>query len=142
MSCTVESVDAADRRSATREKATPDMPTIEALMNASLLEVFGERDADRRRAAIERTYHEDVEFLDPDEVITGRDALHAKVGRILDDAPAEFVFSPAGETSVIQDLAHLTWNLGPAGGPAAVRGFDVVIVRDGLIAKLYTKLLV
>lgn len=117
------------------------MPTIEALMQTSLLGVFGERDEGRRRSAIERTFHEDVEFLDPGEVITGRDALHAKAGKILADAPPEFVFSPASDTHVVQDLGYLAWNFGPADGPAVVRGFDVGLVRDGLIARVYTVLL-
>ena len=47
------------------------MATVEDLMRATLFEVFGERDAERRTAAIERTYASDVHFSDPDDAVTG-----------------------------------------------------------------------
>jgi len=42
------------------------MPDAGALLIANLHEVFSERDPEARRAAIERTYAEDVKFIDPD----------------------------------------------------------------------------
>ena len=116
------------------------MAEIADLMRANLLEVFGERDSDRRRAAIARTYHADVTFSDPDEVITGRDALDAKAQRLLDESP-DFVFSPGGQTYVNHDLGYLAWNFGPEGQAPVVRGVDIALVRDGLIASVYTLLL-
>nr|WP_284288710.1 hypothetical protein [Angustibacter aerolatus] len=68
-------------------------------MRATLLEVFGERDDARRRAAVERVYAPDVVFSDPDEVVTGHDALDAKAKRLLDDAPG-FVFRAEGPALV------------------------------------------
>jgi hypothetical protein len=114
--------------------------TIEELMHANLIEVFGERDPALRRAAIERTYTEDVVFLDPDEVVEGHDALDVKAGRLLEGAPG-FVFSPAGPIYVNHDMGYLAWNLGPEGQDPVVRGLDACFVRDGLIAKVYTLLL-
>jgi hypothetical protein len=114
--------------------------TIEELMHANLIEVFGERDPALRRAAIERTYTEDVVFLDPDEVVEGHDALDVKAGRLLEGTPG-FVFSPAGPIYVNHDMGYLAWNLGPEGQDPVVRGLDACFVRDGLIAKVYTLLL-
>jgi len=54
------------------------MATIEDLMHANLFEVFGERDADTRMAAIRRTYADVVHFSDPDDAVTGHEALSAK----------------------------------------------------------------
>lgn len=116
------------------------MAEIEALMQANLLEVFGERDADRRRAAIARTYVADVKFADPDEIVVGHDALDAKAQQILDGAP-DFVFSPAGPVYVNHDMGYLAWNLGPEGAPPVVRGVDVAFVEGGLIASVHTVLL-
>jgi hypothetical protein len=115
----------------------PDSAVIEALMKANLLGVFGERDPQRRVAAIERTYAEDVVFADPDEVVVGRDAVDAKVQKLLDEAPG-FVFAEAGPVYVNHDLGTLAWSFGPAGQPPVVTGFDICLIRDGLIAKLYT----
>jgi hypothetical protein len=113
---------------------------VEQLMHANLLEVFGERDAAKRRAAVERTYSADVVFADPDAVVTGHDALDAKAGGLLDASP-EFVFSPDGPVRVNHDLGYLGWTLGPAGQPPVVRGVDIALVENGLIAKLWTFLL-
>lgn len=113
---------------------------IHDLMTANLLEVFGERDPERRRQAIARTYTEDVEFLDPDEITTGHVALDAKAQRLLDQAPG-FVFSPAGPVYVNHDMGYLTWNFGPEGAAPVVRGVDACFIRDGLISKVYTLLL-
>jgi hypothetical protein len=115
------------------------MATVEQLMQANLLEVFNERDGERRRAAISRTYAPDVRFSDPDEVVEGHAALDAKAQKLLDGAPG-FVFSPAGPIQVNHDLGYLAWNLGPDGQPPVVRGVDIALVRDGLIHTVYTLL--
>jgi hypothetical protein len=114
--------------------------TIEDLMTANLLEVFNERDGDRRRAAIERTYVADVRFSDPDETAVGHDALDAKAQRLLDESPA-FVFIPEGSVHVSANLGYLAWGFGPLGKPPVVRGADIALVSDGLITRLYTVLL-
>jgi len=109
-------------------------------MQANLLEVFNERDAGRRRAAIARTYAPGVRFADPDEVVEGHAALDAKAQKILDEAP-DFVFTPGGPTQVNHDLGYLPWSFGPPGQPPVVRGVDIALVADGLIASVYTLLL-
>ncbi len=116
------------------------MATIEELMTANLLEVFGERDAQRRRAAIERTYVPEVRFSDPDEVVVGYDALDAKAQKILDDAP-DFVFRAGGPIYINNDLGYLAWELGPEGGPAVVKGVDIALVEGERITSVYTLLM-
>jgi SnoaL-like domain len=114
--------------------------TIAALMHANLLEVFNERDHERRRAAIARTYADDIRWTDDDGIIIGRDALDAKAielqGRLGD---LEFVV--AGPTHQTRGLGFLAFQLVEPGGNTPVSsGFDVAIVRDGVIAELYTVL--
>jgi hypothetical protein len=116
------------------------MAEIADLMRANLLEVFGERDPERRKAAIARTHHPDVTFTDPEEAVIGREAIEAKAQRILDGAP-DFVFAPDGPVRVAGELGYLAWGFGPEGAPPAVRGMDIALVRDGLIARIYTLLL-
>jgi hypothetical protein len=116
------------------------MATIEQLMQANLLDVFNQRDAGQRRAAISRTYAPEVRFSDPDEVVVGHEALDAKAQKLLDGAPG-FVFTPAGPIQVNHDLGYLAWNFGPEGQPPVVRGVDIALVADGVIARLYTLLL-
>lgn len=112
---------------------------LSALLHANLIEVFGERDPEKRRAAIARTYTETVVFNDPDEVVVGREALDAKVQAILDGAPG-FVFAPAGPAIENHDMGYLAWQLGPEGGEPVVRGFDVCFLDGDLLGKVYTVL--
>jgi hypothetical protein len=115
------------------------MATIEELMRANLLEVFNERDEVRRREAIGRTYVPGVRFADPDDTVTGREALSAKAQKILDGAPG-FVFSADGPVRVNNELGYLAWNFGPEGAAPVVKGVDIALVEDGLIATVYTLL--
>ncbi|MEV4146413.1 nuclear transport factor 2 family protein [Amycolatopsis sp. NPDC049691] len=116
------------------------MATVAELMRANLLEVFNERDDERRAKAIAATYAADVEFADPEGVVTGHEDLNAKAKGLLEQSPG-FVFAPAGPVLVNHDLGHLAWEFGPEGAPPVVRGIDVALVKDGLITKLYTMLL-
>ncbi|MEV7625562.1 nuclear transport factor 2 family protein [Actinoplanes sp. NPDC089786] len=115
------------------------MASIEELMRGNLLDVFNERDGDRRRAAIARIYAPEVRFSDPDETVVGHQALDAKAQHILDGAPG-FVFRPDGPIRVSDDLGYLAWQFGPA-GEAVVRGVDIATVADGVITRVYTFLI-
>ena len=115
------------------------MASVRELLDSNLLEVFGNRDAPSRRAAIDAVYSDDVIFTDPEESVTGRDALAAKAAALLDGAPADFVFAPDGLPYVGVDTAALAWTFGPSGSPVA-RGIDIITVRDGQISVLTTLL--
>jgi hypothetical protein len=107
------------------------------LMETNLTEIFGQPDSARRAVAIAEVYTEDCTFFEAEERIAGRDALNAKIGRILQDAPG-FVFRAAGPAQVNHDLGRLQWRLGPAGAPPVVTGMDVAIFAHGKIRALYT----
>jgi hypothetical protein len=111
--------------------------TLGPLMERNLLEVFGQRDAARRAAAIAELYTTDCTFFEAEEQVTGREALNAKVGSFLKDAPG-FVFRAAGPAQVNHDLGRLRWQFGPAGVPPVVTGMDIAIVAHGRIRALYT----
>jgi len=112
-------------------------PALVALMRANLLDVYGERDPGRRRVAIRRTYTEDVVAADPREQVEGHDGVFAKAQAILDAAPGH-EFRVEGELYQVQDALYLGWAFGPPGQAPVERGVDLAIVRDGLIARLYT----
>ena len=112
-------------------------PAVTTLMHANLLEVFGERDPDKRAEAIRRTYTEDVVAADPEGQVEGFEQLDAKVQQILDGAPG-LVFSTDGDVYSVADLHYLGWTLGPEGQPPVAKGADAVMLRDGRIAKIYT----
>jgi hypothetical protein len=113
------------------------MPDAAELLYMNLHEVFSERDPEKRRAAIERTYAEDVRFIDPEGEVVGRKALNDRAQRILDDAPADFILEEDGLGYVSPDTAARPWRFGPPGSPV-VRGIDILTVRDGSVSVLRT----
>ena len=115
------------------------MPDARSLLDANLHEVFSERDPDARRAAIERTYAEDVKFVDPEGEVVGREALDERAQELLDGAPGDYVLEEDGPRYFSTDTAALAWRLGPPGSPVA-RGIDILTVRDGRITVLRTLL--
>ena len=116
------------------------MAAVAELMERMLQGVFNEPDPQRREAAIAETFAEDVVFTDPEGSVTGRAALAAKVTELLAQGPG-FVFTHDGPLREIPGtLGVRAWRLGPADGPSVLGGLDVAVVRDGLIATLYTVL--
>lgn len=107
------------------------------LMERNVLEVFGQRDPERRKAAISALYTEDCTFFEADGQIVGRDALDKKVGRMLQDAP-EFVFRLLSTAQVIHDHGRVQWQFGPNGAAPVVTGMDVAIFERMRIHTLYT----
>jgi hypothetical protein len=96
-------------------------------------EVTSERDPEKRRAAIERTYVEDLRFLDSEGEVVGRQAFSDRIQKILDDAPADFVLEKDGPEYVGPDTAALPWRFGPPGNPV-IRGLDVLTLCDGRVS--------
>ena len=107
------------------------------LLSANLHEVFGERDPGERLAAIERTYSEDVKFIDPAGEFVGWQALNDRAQELLDDTP-DTVFEEEGPRYFDGDTAALAWRLGPPGGPVVARGVDILTVRDGRVSVVHT----
>ncbi len=111
------------------------MPDAKELLHSNLHEVFSERDPDRWWAAIERTYTEDVTFIDPDGEFVGRQALSDQAQKLLDGVLAGFVFEEDGPRYVGTDT--LAWRFGSPGSPVA-RGIDILTIRDGRVSVVRT----
>ena len=112
------------------------MPDAQELLYMNR-EVFSERDPEKRRAAIERTYAEDVRFVDPEGEVVGQQALSDRAQKILDDAPADFVLEGDGLGYVSPDTAAQAWRFGPPGNPV-VRGIDILTVSEGRVSVVRT----
>jgi hypothetical protein len=113
---------------------------VETLMLANLLDVFNERDAATRAAAIQRTYAVDVEWTDAEGVSTGHDALEAKcVG--LQSTLGDLQFESDGPVHQVPGFGHLAWRLVDGSGTTQMGGFDAATIADGRITKLWTVLI-
>ncbi|HUC14830.1 MAG TPA: nuclear transport factor 2 family protein [Acidimicrobiales bacterium] len=96
-------------------------------------EVTSERDPEKRRAAIDQAYVEDLRFLDSQADVVGREAFSDRVQQILDGAPPDFVLEEDGPIYVGPDTAAQPWRFGPPGNPV-IRGMDVLALRDGRVS--------
>jgi hypothetical protein len=110
--------------------------TLGQLMERNVLEVLGKRESGRRKSVIDELYTEDCTFFEADDHIIGRDALNAKVGHILEEAPG-FVFRLAGQAEVNHDHGRLRWHFGPNRAAPVVTGMDVAVFKQGRIGSLY-----
>jgi hypothetical protein len=70
------------------------------------------------------------------DLFGGRDALNAKVGHILEEAPG-FVFHLAGQAEVNHDHGRLRWHFGRNGAAPVVTRMDVAVFKQGRICTLY-----
>ena len=111
--------------------------SISALLIRNLRDVFGENDPQRRRAAIEEIYTEDVVFYDPQKgVYRGRDQIDRIAGAIKATHP-DFRYQPIAEPEEVGDGGRVPWVAGRPGDASAYAGTDFIIARDGRIAAIY-----
>ncbi len=102
--------------------------------------MFNQRDHERRRAAVARIYADDIRWADDDGVTIGRDALDAKAIE-LQARLGDLQFVAVGRTHQTLGLGYLAFQLvEPRSDTPVGSGFDVAIVRDDVIAELYTVL--
>ena len=109
---------------------------IHELLRRNLQEVFGEGDADRRRAAIEELYTDDCILDAPPGVFVGRDALDKFAGDLRSTHP-HFAYTPHGDPQALHNAGRLSWGSGQRGEAPDYTGLDVIIVRGDKIAALY-----
>jgi hypothetical protein len=91
--------------------------------------VWNETDPGARRRAVEELYTVDARYVDPLVEADGRENISATIGAVQEQFPG-FVFRLAGPVDAHHDQVRFTWELGPAGEPAPIAGFDVA-VSDG-----------
>ncbi len=128
-----------------------------ALAHNNLLRVFSNRDAVSRWAAIQETYHPNVVFYEPDDMVTGHKAVDAKAAALLDQREG-WEFVPVGNVKRNHDMVYLAWRFGPpkisgqgqkhggrSGGSSVdvdvkATGADVLMVREGKVEKFWVVL--
>ena len=110
--------------------------TIETLLQRNLHEVFGERDASKRREAIAQLWTEDCTFIDHSGKTHGRDELDLAVALLQQRTPG-YAFTETGPADLLHDSGRLAWSYGLP-GRQPIKGLDVVLVRNGRISLMLT----
>jgi hypothetical protein len=122
-----------------RSSEADDPKLITTLLMRNIVEVFGENDRERRRAAIRDLYAEDAVVHAPPGTVVGHDALDKFAGDLRSMHP-DYVYTPSAQPQVLHDSARLVWGSGPKGEPPRYTGEDFILVRNGKIAALYVYL--
>ena len=111
--------------------------SISNLLIRNLQDVFGESDPQRRRAAIDDIYAEDVVFYDPSRnVYRGRDEID-RIAGVLRATHPDFSYQPIAEPEELGDGGRVQWVSGRPGDPPVYAGTDFIITRNGRIAAIY-----
>jgi hypothetical protein len=111
--------------------------SISTLLIRNLRDVFGQNDPERRRAATDEIYTEDVVFYDPSKgVYRGRDEIDRIAGAIKATHP-DFSYQLIAEPEEVGDGGRVPWVSGRPGDAPAYAGTDFIIARDGRIAAIY-----
>src|SRR6201987_3675028 len=111
--------------------------SISTLLIRNLRDVFGENDPERRRAAIDELYTEDVVFYDPSKgAYRGRDEIDRIAGAIKATHP-DFRYQPIAEPEEVGNGGWGAWVAGRTGEAPEYAGTDFISARDGRIAAIY-----
>ena len=96
--------------------------SISTLLKRNLQDVFGEGDPERRRAAIDEIYTEDVVFYDPSKgIYRGRDEIDRIAGAIKATHP-DFRYQPIAEPEEVGNGGRVPWVSGRPGDAPAYAG--------------------
>src|SRR5882757_7125360 len=115
--------------------ATEEAAVAEVLLR-NLVEVFDERDRNRRRAAIAELWAADGLFVDPMGRFTGHEALDGAI-QTLHEHTVAYRFAAAGAPVTHARGGLVLWTYGPEGDESRVTGEDAFVVADGRIVAIY-----
>jgi hypothetical protein len=110
--------------------------TVTQIIEANLNEVWNERDDARRLAALRRLYHPDAVLYEPENVVTGHEAISRTVAAVLASLPDGFRFTVVGAPVGHHGLAVARWQGGPP-VQVIVTGSDVARIVSGQITELH-----
>jgi hypothetical protein len=99
--------------------------------------VFDETDLEKRKAAIADLWEEDSIFIDPEGIHQGPEELSAAATAVQHQFPGS-VFTVTSPVQENFGVGRVSWEYGPPGEAALVKGIDVGRMKDGKLVSLYT----
>jgi len=110
--------------------------SLGSIVEASLDQVWNQRDPVKRIAALERIYLPDAILYEAEREVRGLAAISAAVEAVLADLPPDFRFEPLGSAAGHHGIAIARWE-GRSGDAVLVTGEDVATISEGRIAALH-----
>jgi hypothetical protein len=106
------------------------------IVEASLDQVWNQRDPAKRMAALEQLYRPDAILYEAEREVHGLAAISAAVEAVLAGLPTDFRFVPLGTAAGHHGIAIARW-AGRSGDAVLVTGHDVAAITEGRIATLH-----
>lgn len=91
---------------------------------------------DRRRAAVDEVFTEDVFYADPEVALRGRTALDSYIG-LTRRRFEGLVFTAYGRPDGHHQQVRFGWQCAAEGGEPALTGMDVALLDGGRVLALY-----
>jgi hypothetical protein len=110
------------------------MSNVQSLVDRYIA-AWNETDRKRRRDLIAETYSEGARYLDPALSAEGLEAIDGMVAAVHERFPGH-LFRQTGDVDAHNDRIRFTWELGPKGGPAIVKGIDFGVVEAGRLREV------
>lgn len=120
-----------------RGKVGMTMAAASTLLQANLNRVFNERDAARRRQAIEEIYAADAVLYEEDATYSGTDAIARAVTHLLGSLPRALVFVLVAPVMQNHEMGKLLWKGQLPDGTIVVTGTDVGQIEGGRIRTIH-----
>ncbi|KAA2257533.1 nuclear transport factor 2 family protein [Solihabitans fulvus] len=103
---------------------------------ARYLEAWNTTDPAERAAVLAEVFTEDARYTDPLVDAEGRDVID----QVIAGAQAQFTglaFTSGGPVDAHHNTARFSWHLGVPGDEPLVIGFDVAVIENDRIARVY-----
>ena len=107
------------------------------LLQANVERVFNERDAARRRQAIEELYAADAVLYEQEGKYSGRDAIASAVTHVLGSLPPALAFALVAPVMQNHEMAKLLWKGQLPDGTVVVTGTDIAQIEGGRIRAIH-----
>ena len=100
-----------------------------AALAGRYIDVWNATDPEARGRLVAEVWAEDARYVDPLVEAEGREQIAATIGAVQGQFPG-YEFRLSGPVDGHHDQVRFGWELGPAGEPAPIAGFDVAVL-DG-----------
>lgn len=113
------------------------MLTASTVLHANLERVFNERDATRRRQAIEELYAAEAVLYEQQKKYAGIEAIGRAITHLLGSLPPALVFAPVEPAMQNHEMVKLLWRGHLPDGTTVVTGTDVARIEGGRISTIH-----
>jgi hypothetical protein len=106
-----------------------------ATVARTYIATWNESDPERRRALIAATWAEDASYADPLMRGEGPHEIDGLIAAVQQRFP-DFRFTLVGQADGHGNHIRFSWQLGPEGGEAPIRGTDYVLMEGGRLREV------